>query len=334
MTQQASAIPDFGAFVISLDFELLWGVRDHLPSDGGAYRANLLGGRMAIPRMLDLFAEYEIAATWATVGFLFARTRDELLRFQPAILPTYADPRLSPYGDHLGHNEEDDPLHFASSLIDCIRGYPGQEIATHTYSHFYCLEAGVDRAAFKADLDSARAIAAARGVELHSIVFPRNQYNDDFADLLRAAGIASYRGTERHAFYRAADNVNYNRLYRRGGRLLDTYLELTGPHITGWADVSQGTGRLCNVPASCFLRPFSPRLRHLDSLRLRRIARGIEHAATSQGIFHLWWHPCNVGINTDENLAFLRRVLEVYAACRDRYGLRSMHMAGVARAVA
>lgn len=334
MTQQTPpTTPDFGAFVISLDVEILWGVRDHYPPDGGTYRANLLGGRAAIPRMLDLFAQYGIAATWATVGFLFARSRDELRQFQPAVLPAYADPRLSPYGEPLGQSEDDDPLHFGASLIDCIRGYPDQEIATHTYSHFYCLEAGAQRAAFKADLESAVAIAASRGLTLRSIVFPRNQCNSDFTDLLLSAGITSYRGTERHAFYRAAMHDEYNRLYHRGGRLLDTYLDLSGSHITDWRDVPQGNG-LCNVPSSCFLRPFTPRLRHLDALRLRRIARGIERAATERGIFHLWWHPCNVGINIDENLAFLRRVLDIFAECRARFGLRSLPMAGVAQAVA
>src|SRR5262245_13071649 len=61
--------PAFGALVISLDFELHWGVRDKRPVDG-SYRENLLGAREAIPRMLDLFEEFGIAATWATVGFL------------------------------------------------------------------------------------------------------------------------------------------------------------------------------------------------------------------------------------------------------------------------
>ena len=67
-----------GALVISLDFELVWGVRGEFGADGGDYRPNLLGARNAIPRLLDLFAEFEISATWATVGMLMAHTREEL----------------------------------------------------------------------------------------------------------------------------------------------------------------------------------------------------------------------------------------------------------------
>ena len=75
MTLSINQNPGFGALVISLDFELHWGVRDKRPVDG-PYRENLLGAREAIPRMLDLFEEFGVAATWATVGFLFAKNRD------------------------------------------------------------------------------------------------------------------------------------------------------------------------------------------------------------------------------------------------------------------
>jgi hypothetical protein len=42
-----------GAFTISIDFELYWGVRDTRSLD--AYREHLDGVRQAIPRMLGLF---------------------------------------------------------------------------------------------------------------------------------------------------------------------------------------------------------------------------------------------------------------------------------------
>ena len=48
-----------GALVLSLDFELHWGVRDHQPAEG-PYRANLLGARAVIPRLLDMFQEFEM----------------------------------------------------------------------------------------------------------------------------------------------------------------------------------------------------------------------------------------------------------------------------------
>ena len=67
---------EFGALVISLDFELYWGVRDKRSL--AQYGRNILGGRKAIPRMLDLFAERDVGATWATVGFVFCGSKDEV----------------------------------------------------------------------------------------------------------------------------------------------------------------------------------------------------------------------------------------------------------------
>ena len=321
-------IPGFGALVVSLDFELRWGVFDRYPSDGGTYRRNLLGARAAIPQMLDLFEEFGIAATWATVGFLFATSRQELDDLAPPTRPAYQKPNLSPYRETIGHSEADDPLHFAPSLIEAIRRRPRQEIGSHTFSHYYCLEEGQTRTAFEADLASAVAIAHRRGMRLRSIVLPRNQFNRAYADVLTGVGFTCYRGNEEGWMYRADAGDASKQVTRRAARLLDAYLNLTGSNLTHWKEVRQPNG-LYNVRSSRFLRPYSPRLRHLDPLRLRRITQGIRAAATTRAIFHLWWHPHNVGTSVDENLAFLRRALETFADCRTRYGMRSLSMAEV-----
>src|SRR5260370_28124836 len=88
--------PDFGALVISLDFELHWGVRDKCAPEG-PYRENLLGARKAIPQILDLFEEFDIAATWATVGFLFDESRQAREQSSPAGRPHHAHKPLRPY---------------------------------------------------------------------------------------------------------------------------------------------------------------------------------------------------------------------------------------------
>jgi len=55
-----------GTLLVSLDFELFWGMLDVCSLD--AYQENVLGGRKAIPRLLELFEKYGIHVTWATVG--------------------------------------------------------------------------------------------------------------------------------------------------------------------------------------------------------------------------------------------------------------------------
>jgi peptidoglycan/xylan/chitin deacetylase (PgdA/CDA1 family) len=325
--------PGYGALVVSLDFELLWGVRDLYPGDGGAYRQHLLGARAAIPRLLDLFAEYEIAATWATVGFLFASTREELERYRPRTLPAYRDRQLDPYLDLPGAGETDDPLHYAASLVDLIAQTPRQEIGSHTFSHYYCLEPGHDPDSFRSDIESAVAIARSRGVALRSLVFPRNQFNPDYAGTLLDAGFTCCRTNAAGWIYREGAGKRYRRVDARAGRLFDNYLDLSGDQVVSWHDIPF-VGSLCCLPASHFLRSYTPRLHRLEPLRLRRVTAGVRKAATDHGVFHLWWHPHNAGLHTDEYLTFLRHVLDEYRRCRDRFGLRSLSMAETARIAA
>jgi peptidoglycan/xylan/chitin deacetylase (PgdA/CDA1 family) len=166
-----------GIFTISLDFELYWGVHDHRSL--AAYARNLLGARYAIPRMLELFEHYGVHCTWATVGLLFFDRKAELMEHLPEPRPRYANPALSPYPriGQIGPNERQDPYHCGLSLIEQIRDCPGQEIGTHTFSHYYCLEPGETEdgqceATFRADLLAARRAAERLGITPRSLVFP------------------------------------------------------------------------------------------------------------------------------------------------------------------
>lgn len=316
-----------GVFVISLDFELKWGVR-HRPVHR-AYHANLYGARESIPRILATFGEFDVAATWATVGFLFARSRQERERYAPRIKPTYSDPRLSAYNELTGSNEFDDPLHYAPSLIETIQATPRQEIATHTFSHYFTRERGQYSDAFRADLQAAQAIAATYGLHLTSIVFPRNQRNPDYDRVLLDCGITAYRGNPSSRMWRFADSEDADRPVKRVTRLLDAYLTIDGHNTQSWQSVAQPNG-LCDVRASTFLRPYDPRFAALEPLRLRRVVQSMQRAAEHNELFHLWWHPHNFGRHIDENLAMLRSILKAYARCRERWGMESLTMANVA----
>jgi hypothetical protein len=77
-----------GALVVSLDFELHWGVRDRRPLSAREC-SRLLAARAAIPRILDVFEEFRIRATWATVGLLFANPVEALNFTQTPNQPTW-----------------------------------------------------------------------------------------------------------------------------------------------------------------------------------------------------------------------------------------------------
>jgi len=316
-----------GTLVISLDFEINWGVRDQQTL--AQYGPHLLGVRQAVPAMLELFAEYGLHVTWATVGLLFFRTKAELLAHLPAVQPQYADANLSPYLalDAVGEDEAHDPYHFGHSLIQQIIATPGQEMASHTFCHYYCLERGQTLESFRADLQAAADTAAGQSLTLKSLVFPRNQYNANYLEACRAAGITSYRGNEQSWIYKERSEEQ-QALYKRGARLLDAYVNLSGRHTTRWADM--GRSFPYNIPASRFLRPWSGRFKALEGLRLRRILNGMEQAAQRGEVFHLWWHPHNFGQHLTENMAVLRRIAEHFRRLQARYGMQSLSMAEVA----
>lgn len=313
-----------GKFVISLDFELIWGVRDKRTIQ--SYGENLRGVHQAIPRLLNLFDQYKIKGTFATVGFLFFETKAELLANTPKKIPAYTNVELSPYEGHfnlLGENYKEDVYHFAPQLINEIKKHPEQEISTHTFSHYYCLENGQTQEDFKADLDAALQIAEKKGITITSIVFPRNQFNEEYIKIIKELGLISYRGNENCWLYKAKKGEQESS-FRRALRLIDAYFNISGHNC--YSDDFLISKFPMDIPSSRFLRPYSKSLKTLEGFRLRRILSGMTFAAKHNQTYHLWWHPHNFGTNQNENFSFLEKILEHYQFLNHNYGFKSITM--------
>jgi len=310
---------------------LLWGVRDKRTIE--SYGENIRGVREVIPGLLDLFSKYNIHGTFATVGFLFCRNKQELLSHTPDILPVYSQKKYSPYEnnyiDTIGSSEEDDIYHYASSLIKLIQQYPGQEIATHTFSHYYCLE-GASLASFETDLLAAKHIADAYNITLQSIVFPRNQYSNEHLAICKKSGITAYRGNANASIYQPRNNEKVS-IPIRVLRVLDSYINFTG-HNTYHSRELYKTG-MVNIPASSFLWPYSKKLSALDPVRLNRIKKSLTHAAKNNEVYHLWWHPHNFGVNSKENFGFLEQILKHHQLLHKKYGFESKSMKEIAEEI-
>ncbi|MBV8817515.1 MAG: polysaccharide deacetylase family protein [Acidobacteriaceae bacterium] len=313
-----------GALVISLDFELHWGVRDHTPLDS-AERKRLLAARAVVPEILRLFREHNIRATWATVGLLFARSRDEAEECRPQRLPKYDRVELNPYHETIGRDESNDPFHFAPSLIRQVADQAGQEIGSHSYSHYYPLEAGQCAVDFDSDLASATLIAKQSGYSLKSYVFPRNQVSRSYLPILSRGGFSSYRGTELATSKAPVTFNGQRRPWKRAVRLMDAYWNLHGAQTVEWPLGDNPVP----VNASRYLRPYSSALRALEAARLRRIAGAMTEAAVKGKLFHLWWHPEDFAHETKRNLDFLNRVLVVFECHRRQYDMASLSMGDV-----
>lgn len=311
-----------GKLVISLDFELMWGVRDHrtLADYGDA----VLGARRAIPQMLKLFEQQGIRATWATVGLLFARDKDQMRRFAPKTQPAYDNAALSPYPalDQIGADEVDDPYHYGRSLLDQIAATKGQEIATHTYGHVYALEPGMTPEAWRADLTAAIAIAQESGHQVCSIVFPRNQMGPEHVAICADLGLTVVRGNPPGWVYRPRPGDKLTPVVR-ALRLLDGALPLFGP--VSFALLPRASGAV-DIPASRFLRPWNAGFPLYSALHQRRIQREMTQAAKKGRGYHLWWHPHNMGRNQTQNMAQLTAILNTFARLRDQYDFQSVTM--------
>lgn len=295
---------------------------------GQNYWNNLLCSRSAIDGILSLFMKYDIHATWATVGLLFARNATDLIDYLPAIKPEYKNYRLNPYRILTGENERDDPLHFAVSIIEKIRKAPFQEVGSHTFSHYYALEPGQTADAFREDLLSAKSIARNQGIDLRSLVFPRNQVNPAYLSILSEIEFESYRGNQNHFLYNMQNAMLRNSKLLRFLRLADSYLNLTGHNTVKWTDLFHS--HPINIRASSFLRPCMKRMAILDSLKCKRITTSLRYAAERNEIFHLWWHPHNFGLNLKINLKNLENILKEFDSLRQLYGMRSLNMSEIA----
>ncbi len=309
-----------GTLIVSLDFELFWGMLDCCPLED--YQDNVLGGRKAIPRLLELFQKYGIHATWAAVGFLFAQSKEELRDFFPnrELCPGYEKEDLNPYPwfEKIGSNEAEAPCFYAPSLIRLVSQTPGQEIGSHTFCHYYCREKGQTPAQFAADMKAARAIAQKHGYDLTSVILPRNQCEPEYTEVLRRSGFTAYRDEENDWIH---EKIKFRPLLR-ALRLTDVYFPLTGQ---GGYTPKKENG-ICNLMGSRMYKPIFPALSFLEGLKLRRIKAQMKHAAQKGLTFHLWWHPHNIGVRTEEHLAQLEEIFSYYVYLRDKYGMESLNM--------
>lgn len=305
-------------FVISLDFELFWGVFD--TQTFANYGNNVQGEWGAVPKLLALFRKYGIKVTWATVGMAMCRNYRQWRDLRPSVLPGYARHGLSSYCLEKFVREKPN-LFFARPLVEQILDTPGQELATHTYSHFYVSEKGATLEQFAADLACAKIIAKEVGVHCSSLVFPRNQIVEEFVAVLPKAGIQVYRGNADHWLYRNGDAVAGG-IAGRALRFTDAFLPWSGKRVTQ----VERHGDLVNLPASLFLYPWSDRHGALTPMRLFRLKQCMSTAARTGRICHLWWHPHNFGVNTEKNLALLELLLLHYRMLADKYGMQSSCM--------
>lgn len=287
------------SLVISLDFELRWGVHDSQGPDVDAYRSNLEGTPDAVARMLELFVEHDVHATWATVGALACEDWDDYFARAPDA-PRYVDRSLA-FDPRWADRDPGGAQHFAPRLVEAIAQTPGQEVGTHTFGHIFYREPGVMKRDVAADTAAAADILARRsGYTPCSLVFPRNQVQ--FVDVLAAGGISVARSEAPGWWWQRTAAVTQSQLVR-GLRLMSTFR----PRNVQPA----ATDRVCMLPASTFVRFNLPEPAFDASCRA--VAAQARRLRDDESL-HVWFHPHNLGDDPVRKVARLERMI---SAIRD-----------------
>lgn len=336
-----------GIFTISLDFELHWGGFEKwlladsyqamlAPKGQPTYNQYFLNTRQIIPQMLELFRAHEVHVTWATVGMLFHQNKKELLDNSPVLRPSYSESQLSAYRyiekHGIGENEEQDPFHFAPSLIKQIHQTPHQELGTHTFAHYYCNEAGQTLDQFREDIKAAQRVAHTFGVQLKSLVFPRNQFNDQYLKVCYEEGITSVRSNPLDWFWNI-ESTQSESIWKRLNRGLDAYFPIGKKNTYGLNTLINKKGFPVCLPASRLLRPYNPKEYLLNDFKINRIKGEMSRAAEAGEVYHLWWHPHNFGGYPEQSLKGLKSILNHYSLLNDQGKLISRNMSEIAQMI-
>ncbi|MBQ7956778.1 MAG: polysaccharide deacetylase family protein [Clostridia bacterium] len=315
-----------GCLVLSLDFELFWGVTDSRTIE--KYGPDIITGRESIPRLLKLFDKYGLHTTWGTVGMLFAGNKDELAKYIPEIKPNYDNTKLSAYKhfETIGLSEEDDKLHYAQSVIREIISHDHQEIGSHTFSHYYCREKGQTYEAFDADTMAARKIAKdIFGIDIKSFIFPRNYFNAEYLKSLKENNILAVRGNQKHFAY------DKNSIISRMFRLIDTYIPVCGSKSYYREECHQDG--ILNLKASVFFRKYYKKLWFLEPLKMLNIKLLMTIAAKKGKVIHIWWHPHNMGSDPEIFFEQIETLFKHYKKLNAKYGFESKNMGELAEEI-
>jgi peptidoglycan/xylan/chitin deacetylase (PgdA/CDA1 family) len=320
-----------GIFTISLDFELHWGGFEKWPLD--KYRTYFTNTRKVIPEMLRVFEDAGVHVTWATVGILMHRTKGELFKNFPPVKPQYREKQLSAYHyiekQGIGTDESSDPFHFAPTLVEQIIATSGQELATHTFAHYYCNEPGQTIESFREDIKAAKRVAQTYGQNLRSLVFPRNQFNEEYLKACFEEGILIVRSNPLDWFW-SIGSTQSESIWKRLNRGMDAYLPIGKRNTYRIDSLQPRKGMPLCLPASRLLRPYNPRELFLNSMKISRIKSEMTRAAQNGEVYHLWWHPHNFGSYPGESLSGLREIVQHYSECQKRFKMKSLSMGEIA----
>jgi hypothetical protein len=282
--------------IVSIDFELRWGVLDRLEDNIEQYKSNIMSVHKTLPWMLKIFEERGISATWATVGAIGCEDWKEFEEVRPKLEPSYANEKLKYVNEFNQTLDPEGELYFAPQLIRNIIQTPQQELGTHTFGHIYGTEAHVSYDEFKSDLLVARNFLKDKfGILTQSLVYPRNQviYEEK---LIEDNIISYYRGNE-NVSHMSAKNQKEKILWNRIKILSDAL----NPFVSHKYTINEIENN--NIRSSAMFRIYLSE--YLRKIHLAKLKSNIKHLGDNE-MYHIWYHPHNLGASQKRKDDFIR----------------------------
>lgn len=299
-------------FIVSLDCEGKWGMADNLKP----YHHELLTDAAiarAYQRLVELFARYEVPATFAFV-MAFTLSPEERERFRSELHGDPSDLWLRAYREEVASGDMQG-WHVPAAL-DIVRAASVHEIACHSFCHRPLGDRSISADGASAELSAANAVARLKGLSLETFVFPRNEVGH--LRELRAHGFIGYR----------------ERLRRPRGRL-GSALSLA-EEFNLWAPAqhrSAATDGLVPVPSGRFLNwRFGARKLVPAKVTAARWRHQLHDAAANGGVVHMWLHPHNL-VTAPRTELLLETVLADVRAMREAGRLSVVTQRDYCRAV-
>ena len=291
------------ALIVSLDFELGWGVLDHPAwrqrESDGLYRRM----REVLARVHEFLIERECPTTWAAVGSMFVESPDQIpVQHLPE---SYADSVRAFLRDAEPQTRDARDL---MERWDRLQGFT--ELASHTSTHLYAGFSGVTGAHYRADVaQSIEQLEQYFGTRVRSLVFTRDQA-DFLHDVLAIQPLHVRLGP---STYRASRPGRVHRILRGVRRFVEAVPESRVEALPDGAS-SQSGSMYFNWIGGDFARVKQVQV----GQQAKRVLRGL---AGGSGAYHLWLHPFNLAESPalcDRFLEFLDQAVRLRDAGRTK----------------
>lgn len=297
--------------IISIDFEMRWGVKHKYGLNFEGYKKNLDGCTHVVSEMLDAFKGRNLRATWATVGAIALNGWDDYFRYKRN---DYKFKNISyAFNEKYCEMDKDGILHFSPTSIRKILNTEGQDLGSHSFTHANFQDPGLSAQNLVDDLKLVEKVFMDKYSFLPvSFVYPFNMIAHEH--YLNRTSIKIWRDSNPLINKRVDQMISSGDSFR-ALRILDSICS-----IHELQKISRGVMTV----GTFFVRFNLPET--LWRLHLKKLKKGMEGLKYGEEV-HIWWHPHNVSFDMSIGINRLNQLLDIVAEVSYMNNIRSCNMA-------